>query len=138
MSSQVIQEILSGKKKPDNYELMALTRKGLPRSTVDDVARAFGMSGKEFCRLLPVSWRTLQRYPPDHLLDSHLTDHLVRLVMVFAQVFDMFDAPEDAAEWLKTPIRALGNKQPIEFLDTSAGIEIVRTILLRIQHGVFS
>ncbi len=138
MSSQVIREMLEGKKRPENYELMALTRKGLQKSAVVDVARAFGMSGEEFCRLLPISWRTIQRYQADRLMDSHLTDHLVRLVMIFAQVVDVFGTPEDAAGWLKTPILALGSAQPIEFLDTNAGIQIVKTILLRIEHGVFS
>lgn len=89
-------------------ELVAIVRKGLPRGAIDIVASAFGMSPKELCKLLPVSWRTLQRYEADHLLNSHLTDHLVGLVMILYQVVDVFGTPESAAEWLKTPIGALG------------------------------
>lgn len=50
----------------------------------------------------------------------------------------IFGTPESAAEWLKTPIGALGNAQPIEFLDTFAGIEAVKADLMRLKHGVVS
>ncbi|WP_081431804.1 antitoxin Xre/MbcA/ParS toxin-binding domain-containing protein [Geobacter metallireducens] len=37
---------------------------------------------------------------------------------------------EGAAEWLKASILALVGAKPIEFFDTRAGLEVVRTILL--------
>lgn len=67
----VIQEILEGKRAPEERDLVVIVRKGLPLGVIDIVARAFGMSPKELCKLLPVSWRTLQHYGADHLLDSH-------------------------------------------------------------------
>ncbi|GLI37557.1 DUF2384 domain-containing protein [Geobacter hydrogenophilus] len=137
MSIQVIQEILEGKKAPEERELVAIVRKRLPRGVIDIVARAFGMSPKELCKLLPVSWRTLQRYEADHLLDTHLTDHLVGLVVIFYQVVDV-SGSENATEWLKTPNWALGNAQPIEFLDTFAGMAVVNVNLMRLKHGVVS
>jgi putative toxin-antitoxin system antitoxin component (TIGR02293 family) len=59
-------------------------------------------------------------------------------MMVFARTVSVFDTPANAAEWLRTPIWALNGTSPIERLDTSDGINLVKKILLRIEHGVFS
>jgi uncharacterized protein (DUF2384 family) len=42
-----------------------------------------------------------------------------------------------AADWLKTPNRALGVR-PLDLLDTEAGTDAVDRLLTRIEHGVYS
>lgn len=138
MGDHILKQILEGNERPNEYDLLALTRKGLSRSAVDDVARAFGLSENELCELLPISWRTLRRYQPDQLLNSHVTDHLICLVMLFARIVDVFGTPEKATLWVKKPNPALGDTLPSELLDTYAGIEIVRDCLIRIEHGVYN
>jgi putative toxin-antitoxin system antitoxin component (TIGR02293 family) len=41
-------------------------------------------------------------------------------------------------EWMNRNLRALGNKKPKEFLDTSIGIHFIMDELGRIEHGVFA
>jgi uncharacterized protein (DUF2384 family) len=40
--------------------------------------------------------------------------------------------------WINSPILALGQQKPKEFLDTSLGITMLKNILGRIQYGVYS
>jgi putative toxin-antitoxin system antitoxin component (TIGR02293 family) len=45
---------------------------------------------------------------------------------------------EKAAQWLKTPNRALRGVRPLDQLDTDPGVREVEDILGRISYGVYS
>ena len=49
-----------------------------------------------------------------------------------------FDAQKWLQHWLHEPLPALGGLAPIETLVEPGGIEIVRTILARMQSGAYS
>jgi putative toxin-antitoxin system antitoxin component (TIGR02293 family) len=138
MSYKALAEVLEIIEPPDSSALISLTRQGLPRRTIDNLANALGVSVGEIARLLPVSLRTLQRYQNKQLLDKDLSDHLIQITKVFARAVEVFGTPQNAAQWLKSPILALGSVPPMEMLDTSTGVELVTAILGRIEYGVYS
>ena len=49
-----------------------------------------------------------------------------------------FGNADKAAQWLRTPNRALGGALPIDHLDTDLGTREVENILGRIAYGVYS
>jgi len=51
---------------------------------------------------------------------------------------EVFNDIANFQSWLSTPSHALGNVKPIELLDTSYGIEIVKSELHAIEYGVFA
>ncbi|MGB5713941.1 MAG: antitoxin Xre-like helix-turn-helix domain-containing protein [Waterburya sp.] len=121
-----------------NFDLMMLTREGVPRAAIDALANSLHLSVSELTKYLHVSERTLQRYSPDKNLSTELSDRVLQIAKVYARCLDVFEEPEIASSWLKQPIVALGNIAPIEYLDTSSGVEIVLDELTRIEYGVFS
>ncbi|WP_145024811.1 antitoxin Xre/MbcA/ParS toxin-binding domain-containing protein [Geobacter argillaceus] len=137
VSNSTVKSILEGKEHLNQQALVNLTRKGVPRSVVDDVARAFGLSMDQLCALLPISWRALRRYQPDQLLNSHVSDHLVCLIVLFARIVNVFGTPDKATRWVKISNPYLGYAPPMELLDTCAGMELVKDCLARIEHGVY-
>jgi Protein of unknown function (DUF2384) len=50
----------------------------------------------------------------------------------------VFGDNQAADKWLTQPNLMLDNKAPIDLLDTPAGFNIVRTLLLRIEYGVLA
>lgn len=122
----------------DSFDLVRLTRKGIPRSAIDALAKSLHLSISELTKYLHISERTLQRYSPDKSLSTELSDHVLQIAKVYAKSLDVFEDPETTSSWLKQPNIALGNIAPIEYLDTSSGIEIVLDELTRIEYGVFS
>ncbi len=48
-----------------------------------------------------------------------------------------FDAGAWLARWLTEPLPALGRVRPIDMLDTMEGVELVSTMLARIQGGAY-
>ncbi|MGK7952337.1 MAG: antitoxin Xre-like helix-turn-helix domain-containing protein [Xenococcaceae cyanobacterium] len=121
-----------------NFDLMMLTRKGVPRAAIDALANSLHLSVADLTKYLHVSERTLQRYSPDKNLSTELSDRVLQIAKVYARSLDVFEDPETTSSWLKQPIVALGNIAPIEYLDTSSGVEIVLDELTRIEYGVFS
>jgi len=50
----------------------------------------------------------------------------------------LFEGDQKAAEhWLSMPVRGLGRKKPHDLLATKKGVQQVRDIIGRLEHGVF-
>lgn len=68
-------------------------------------------------------------------MDRDEAAKLVRVARVIERAEAVFEDPESARRWLKTPNAALAGETPISLLDTSKGIESVLDILVRIEYG---
>lgn len=139
MIYQTVAQTLGLNKPTDTtFDLIGLTREGIPRSAIDALANSLQISIPDLTHYLHISERTLQRYSPDKNLSIELSDRLLQIAKVYSRSLDVFEDSEMAANWLKQPNIALGNIAPITYLDTSSGVEIVLDELTRIEYGVFS
>lgn len=95
----------------------------------DDVLRAVG-----------ISERTLQRGTAggDRLLDSNASDRALRLASITEQAADVLGSREMAERWLAAPATGLDQRRPIDLLQSSEGADMVRTLLTRMDYGVYS
>jgi hypothetical protein len=59
------------------------------------------------------------------------------LVDVLARAIEVFGEREKALQWLRTPVRSLGDKTPISLLGTPEGLARVLDTLGRVEHGVW-
>lgn len=51
-------------------------------------------------------------------------------------VVEAFDGDLKLAEaWLEQPIKVLGNEKPSDFMDSLVRIQILRSIVVRLEHG---
>lgn len=58
---------------------------------------------------------------------------------VTAAAVALFEGNKQAAHaWLNTPLQAIGNEQPYGFMDSPKKIGIVRDIIGRLEHGVWT
>ena len=58
------------------------------------------------------------------------------IVEVTTRAMEVFGSREKALRWLKAPVRSLGDQSPLSLLDTQEGIERVKDVLGRVEHGV--
>ncbi len=88
---------------------------------------------------LGIPQRTFTRRLSRHSrLTAAESDRTVRLARVYATAVEMIGNADKAAQWLRTPNRALGGEVPIDQLDTDLGVKEVENILGRIAYGVYS
>lgn len=140
---QSLQAILGGNKTlkkniAGDYDLIAITREGIKKSTLKSLAGYLGISMETMSRLLHSSHRNIQRKDEEELLDTLKTEKVLELASLTQRGIEVIGSKESFAEWLHSPLSALGNKAPLDFLDTSFGIQMVLKILGRLEQGVYS
>jgi len=118
-------------------EMIAAARKGVPMRAIGSLAEIMHLSLQEIAEILPVSYRTLKRYTPNHILTKDLSAHVLELARIFLRVSQILQDEKKARLWLTRPCQALGGMEPLSMLDTPLGIEAVQDELVRIEQGVY-
>lgn len=105
-------------------ELMA-SYKVIERS---DVLRAVG-----------ISERTLQRgNAPGKLLDANASDRALRLAAITELAIQVLGSQDAAERWLASPAIGLDQRRPIDLMQSTEGTELVKTLLTRMDYGVYA
>jgi putative toxin-antitoxin system antitoxin component (TIGR02293 family) len=117
-----------------------LVTEGLPVVTARELMASFHIVDRDsVLRAVGISERTLQRgKAADKLLDSNASDRVLRLASVTEQAIDVLGSQEAAERWLATPALGLDERKPIDLLQSSEGTELVRTLLTRMDYGVYA
>jgi len=132
-----ITKIFGTEKLNSRIDLIKLSRQGISMKMLKGIIQFTSLTIKEIATLLPISERQLARYEDAHLLRKDISSHLILLVELYERGFDVL-GEEKFKIWTRLANRALGGLQPIEVLDTPIGINMVRDILGRIEHGIYS
>jgi putative toxin-antitoxin system antitoxin component (TIGR02293 family) len=136
-------EILGGPKvlgtRPrTELDFVDLMRRGLPYRALKLTTTALGLTLREVSTFLAFKHRTLARRRHDARLTPAESERVVRLARVTARAEEVFADRANAHTWLRQPNRVLGDRPPIELLDTDLGAESVLQVLYRIEDGVYS
>lgn len=129
---------LQGQGNFSDLELIKLTREGLKKETLTSVAAFLGISMEQLSALLHTSYRNLLRKDASDVLDSYKTEKVLELAAFASRGVQVIGSKNGFQQWLSTPVLALGNRIPLEFLDTTFGIQMVLKVLGRLEQGVFS
>lgn len=121
-----------------DFDLISLTREGIKKSTLKSLAAHLGISMEKMSHLLHTSHRNIQRKDEEELLDTLKTEKVLEMAAFAQRGIEVIGSKAGFIDWLHSPILALGNKIPLDFLDTSFGIHLVTKILGRLEQGVYS
>jgi putative toxin-antitoxin system antitoxin component (TIGR02293 family) len=120
------------------FDLINLTREGIKKSSLKSLAAYLGITLETMSGLLHSSHRNIQRKDEDELLDTLKTEKVLELGAFAQRGIEVIGNKDSFAEWLHSPLSSLGNKTPLNFLDTSFGIQMVTKLLGRLEQGVYS
>ncbi|HMW65956.1 MAG TPA: DUF2384 domain-containing protein [Chitinophagaceae bacterium] len=121
-----------------DFDLIALTREGIKKSTLKSLSQYLGVSMETMSRLLHSSYRNIQRKDDDELLDTLKTEKVLELAALTQRGIAVIGNKVAFSEWLHAPLPALANQSPLDYLDTSFGIQMVTRLLGRLEQGVYS
>ena len=131
--NKTMKKIIAG-----DFDLISLTREGIKKSTLKSLADHLGISMETMSRLLHTSHRNIQRKDEEELLDTLKTEKVLELAAFVQRGIEVIGSKAGFIEWLHSPLTSLGNKIPLDYLDTSFGIRMVLKILGRLEQGVYS
>lgn len=122
---------------PTIQEIHTRLSKGLPYSSFEDLAETLPLTNKEWSAVLGVSDRTLQRWFNDHpRIDGLIAERMFEIARVTVIALDVFHSGKVFADWLRTPHPDFDGDTPLSILHSHTGIELVKSLLLRLMHGV--
>ena len=124
---------------PDSrLSLIALLRDGFKYDTVESVCKTLQIPLAEFSKIINIAPRTLTRRKKEGKLHTDESERLYRVAVLLERATEVLEDKSNAVHWLKSPKKSLGGKTPLDFADTEVGIEEVKELLGRIEHGVFA
>jgi putative toxin-antitoxin system antitoxin component (TIGR02293 family) len=119
-----------------------LLMKGLPNRALDELlGRLESIKTEVALELgLGISLRTHQRAKndPTGLLSPALSGKAWTFASILSQAIAVFGSQKTAEEWIQQPSMALDQRTPISLLASPEGVEMVKTVLGRIEYGVYT
>lgn len=107
-------------------------RKGFNKRSLENLKEVTGLDLSILAVALSVSTKTLQR---KQVFDPVQSEKMYELASLYAMGIDYF-GEEGFRRWMDRPLFTIGNRKPIELIDVSEGISILKTEIMRLQHGV--
>jgi putative toxin-antitoxin system antitoxin component (TIGR02293 family) len=130
--------ILTGANSPSDFELIDDSRKGVHKAHLYEICHAYDVTLDMVCSWLHSSYRNIARKQDDELLDPFKSEKLLALGALASRGIDAFGGADGFRQWVHAPLLALGNKRPIDYLDTTFGIQMLHTLIARMEWGIVS
>lgn len=122
----------------DAFDVIAIIDKGLVYSSFEKVYKQLPFTLEQWATFLDTTTRTLQRWKKaGTTLPTLCADRIIEIYQLYKFGIEVFGT-EGFNKWLNSHIEALDNKAPVSLLNNSQGINLIRTKLGRIQHGVLA
>lgn len=121
------------------FDFISIANKGVNANVIINFRNYFNIEREEAAEMLNVSAPTIYRWVRENkTLDRNCTVHLFELADLFLYGSEVLGDKANFFKWLELSNTALGGMEPKDLLDIPGGISKVRTILGRIEYGVYS
>lgn len=113
--------------------------KGFEPKVYRNIVERVKLSQSEFqhVTLIPVS-TIKRRLKNEERFNTQESDAIYRLAMLLKLATELFDDEERALGWMRENVYGLGGKRPLDMVSTTVDVEIVKDLIGRLEHGVFS
>lgn len=116
--------------------LMSVIRDGIEFENFQMMTSKLPFSMEDWSKFLHLSERTLQRYKKDEKnFDALQSEKILQISLLYQRGIEVFGSSTNFDSWLNTKSIALGNLNPMDFLDNAFGISLLEEELTRIEHG---
>ena len=129
-------------------ERIALVREGVPAEMLPFVAEEMAITRDRLYRTIGVPRATMDRkIRARQRLNQDESERLLGIARLVGQAEQMvresgelenFDAARWVADWLETPLAALGGSRPAALMDTAEGRRMVSDLLAQLQSGAYA
>jgi len=121
----------------DIVTLIEQSKAGVAKADVLAFQKQTRLTNEQLARFLHINVRTWQGYSPEDILKPAVSERVLAVAQLFAKGIEFMGA-EKFLHWMRRSNRALGDKIPMELLDTQFGIQLLTDELGRIEHGVLA
>ncbi|GGW54524.1 type II RES/Xre toxin-antitoxin system antitoxin [Alishewanella tabrizica] len=123
----------------EDHKVRALVRSGFSVELLSNLANIIGFRLISVAHSLGITRSMLARRRKHGCFNREESDRIFCLIKVIERTNDFFEGDQKSVrQWLQTSLPALGQKQPIEMLQTTADTMAVLNLITRLEFGVHS
>ena len=112
---------------------------GFEPKVYKNIVKWANLSQSEFHHITHIPVSTIKRRLKNkERFSIQESDAIYRLAMLIELATDLFNSETQALEWMKESVYGLGGKRPLDMISTTVDFEIIKDLIGRIEHGVFS
>lgn len=129
-----------GKRVQTALDMVDLIKAGLPSKSLFFLQKEMALNDSEYSSAIGVSVKTLSRYrnePRIHITPK-ISDRLYRVARIFTLAEEVLEDKDAANRWLHRPQTGLGERTPLEIMQSEVGAREVEELLYRIEYGIYS
>lgn len=119
-------------------DVISYIRNGIPKQAVSVVLEKTGVSRLQLSNILHISTRQLNRYEEQDKLSVEQSNFLYEFTRLYIRGLNVLGDKQTVDQWLSRSNLALGEKSPLELLDTIEGFRLVDDVLAQIEYGFYS
>jgi putative toxin-antitoxin system antitoxin component (TIGR02293 family) len=121
-----------------NFDKISTVKQGVSKDTLAQFKQLIALDYGRLSSILGTTKTTLHKKQGTEKFSLSVSEKFVTLVDLYTYGYEVFGDEEKFNRWIQTENRALGNTIPLDLLDTIFGINEVRNLIGRIEHGLFS
>ncbi len=121
-----------------SYDKIDAIKKGISKEELEALKNESCLDYDALAIILNVAKATLHNKKGKEKFDQYISERIFLLADVYSYGYEVFVDKERFNQWMKTTNRALGNIKPLSLLDTLYGMEEIKHLIGRIEHGVYS
>ena len=121
----------------DTGEKITLIRKGVSKNDLEVIKEESGLDYDTLSTILAVSRATLINKKGLEKFDAATSERILMLADTLFYGQSVFEDKDRFNSWMQTNNKSLGDRTPIELMDTVYGIQEVKKLIGRIEYGVF-
>jgi putative toxin-antitoxin system antitoxin component (TIGR02293 family) len=122
-----------------DYALTDRACAGIPVSAFFDLQQVSGLTNDELAGMLDLSYKSVQRYRKEgKKLNPLNSEQILKMIVLYQKAEEVIGSIASFNNWLRKPAAGLGNKNPIRYLQTPGGIDLIFDELVRIEYGALA
>ena len=121
----------------DSAEKISLIKNGVSKNDLQEIKDQTGLDYDTLSTILGVSRATLINKKGMEKFDSATSERILFLADTITYGQSVFEDKDRFNAWMKNSNKSLGDKTPLELMDTVYGIQEVKKLIGRIEYGVF-
>ena len=110
--------------------------RGLSTKVLFRIQKGLGLSNGELAEVVGIPVRTLSRRRTQKILSLTESERTLRIARLMERAVEVLGGAEEGRAWMKRSNYSLNGRTPLEVAMTEPGVEIVRQLLGRIEHGI--
>lgn len=122
----------------DNFAIIELVKEGVLYSSFEKIYKQLPFTLEQWADFLNTTTRTLQRWKKENTVFSITNAQRVIEIYQLYKFGEEVFGTDGLNKWLNSDIAALGKKKPVSFLNNTFGIQLIKSRLGRIQHGILA